>query len=113
MRGRGLIIAAPASGSGKTLVTAGLLRHLRHRGVRRAGVVSTRVSGERHSTVLEAAMTRHLPEITCLGFLPSDPEMKLPERHLVLVPAGEAAAKAAISRAAISIAAQIDVDRLI
>jgi cobyrinic acid a,c-diamide synthase len=34
MRGRGLILAAPASGSGKTLVTAGLLRHLRERGIR-------------------------------------------------------------------------------
>src|SRR5579872_1977077 len=34
MGGRGLIIAAPASGSGKTLVTAGLLRALRQRGVR-------------------------------------------------------------------------------
>ncbi|MBV8737070.1 MAG: cobyrinate a,c-diamide synthase [Alphaproteobacteria bacterium] len=34
MRARGLIIAAPASGSGKTLVTAGLLRHLRRRDVR-------------------------------------------------------------------------------
>ena len=34
MSGRGLIIAAPASGSGKTLVTAGLLRHLRRRGMR-------------------------------------------------------------------------------
>jgi cobyrinic acid a,c-diamide synthase len=32
-RGRGLIVAAPASGNGKTLVTAGLLRHLRVRGV--------------------------------------------------------------------------------
>jgi cobyrinic acid a,c-diamide synthase len=32
-RGKGLIIAAPASGSGKTLVTAGLLRHLRRSGV--------------------------------------------------------------------------------
>jgi cobyrinic acid a,c-diamide synthase len=32
-RGRGLIIAAPASGSGKTLVTAGLLRHLQRAGV--------------------------------------------------------------------------------
>jgi cobyrinic acid a,c-diamide synthase len=30
----GLILAAPASGSGKTLVTAGLLRHLRQRGWR-------------------------------------------------------------------------------
>ena len=34
MRARGLILAAPASGSGKTLVTAGLLRYLRRRGVR-------------------------------------------------------------------------------
>jgi cobyrinic acid a,c-diamide synthase len=32
--GRGLILAAPASGSGKTLVTAGLARHLRRRGLR-------------------------------------------------------------------------------
>jgi len=31
--GRGLILAAPASGSGKTLVAAGLLRHLRRRGL--------------------------------------------------------------------------------
>ena len=34
VRGRGLIIAAPASGSGKTLVTLGLLRALRNRGIR-------------------------------------------------------------------------------
>src|SRR6516162_8187766 len=34
MTGRGLILAAPASGTGKTLVTAGLARYLRRRGVR-------------------------------------------------------------------------------
>ena len=34
MAGRGLIIAAPASGSGKTLLTLALLRHLRDRGIR-------------------------------------------------------------------------------
>jgi cobyrinic acid a,c-diamide synthase len=34
VRGRGLILAAPASASGKTLVTAGLVRHLRRRGLR-------------------------------------------------------------------------------
>ncbi len=33
MTGRGLILAAPASGSGKTLVAAGLTRHLRRRGL--------------------------------------------------------------------------------
>ena len=34
MAAGGLIFAAPASGSGKTLVTAGLLRCLRRRGMR-------------------------------------------------------------------------------
>ncbi len=34
MTGRGLIFAAPKSGSGKTLIVAGLLRHLRERGIR-------------------------------------------------------------------------------
>jgi cobyrinic acid a,c-diamide synthase len=34
MSGFGLILAAPKSGSGKTLVTAALLRHLRDRGIR-------------------------------------------------------------------------------
>ena len=33
MTGRGLILAGPASGSGKTLVTAGLARNLRRRGL--------------------------------------------------------------------------------
>ena len=33
MTGRGLILAAPASGSGKTLITAGLARHFRRRGL--------------------------------------------------------------------------------
>jgi cobyrinic acid a,c-diamide synthase len=34
VNGRGLIVAAPASGNGKTLVTAGLARHLRRGGLR-------------------------------------------------------------------------------
>jgi len=34
VRGRGLILAAPSSGSGKTLLTSGLLRLLRDRGMR-------------------------------------------------------------------------------
>ena len=34
MTGRGLILAAPGSGGGKTLIAAGLLRHLSHRGRR-------------------------------------------------------------------------------
>jgi cobyrinic acid a,c-diamide synthase len=225
MRGRGLILAAPASGSGKTLVTAGLLRHLcahgwrvaaakagpdyidptfhsaasggvclnldpwamrpatlaglvsaleatadivlcegvmglfdgtgpdgetgstavlarqtgwpvllvidaRHQGASAAalvagfarhdpqlplaGVIFNRVAGARHRAVLEAAMTRHLPAIPCLGVLPQAPELALPERHLGLVPAGEraTATEAIIACAATMVAAGLDIDRL-
>jgi cobyrinic acid a,c-diamide synthase len=40
MAERGLILAAPASGSGKTLIAAGLLRHLWRRGMRVAAAKS-------------------------------------------------------------------------
>jgi cobyrinic acid a,c-diamide synthase len=223
--GRGLIVAAPASGSGKTLVTAGLLRHLRGRSVNiaaakvgpdfidptyhaaasgkpclnldvwamraatlaglvaeleaasdlilcegvmglfdgtgaqgeagstaelarltgwpvvlvvdahgqgasvaallrgfavhqptvpLAGVIFNRVSSARHSTVLTAAVSRHLPHIACLGALPADPALILPSRHLGLVPAGEALdADRVIDRAAELMGAYLDVDRLL
>src|SRR6266700_4954334 len=224
MRRRGLILAAPASGSGKTLVTAGLLRHLRQRGIRvaaakagpdyidptfhaaasggvglnldvwamrpatlaalvgaleaaadivlcegvmglfdgtgpdgetgstaalakftgwpvvlvvdarhqgasvaalvagfarqdpelpLAGVIFNRVAGPRHRALLEAAMARHLPELPCLGALPRDPDLMLPERHLGLVPAGERAeAETIIARAALAVAAGLAIERL-
>ena len=225
MTGGGLILAAPASGSGKTLVTAGLLRHLRRRGGRvaaakagpdfidptfhalagggacpnldvwamrpetlaglvgeleasaeivlcegvmglfdgtgadgeagstadlarlagwpivlvvdargqgasvaallrgfaghrpdlpLAGVVFNRVAGERHRAVLETAVARHLPGLAILGALPADPALRLPSRHLGLVPAAESAeAEAVIERAALRIGAAIDIDRLL
>ena len=40
MSARGVVLAAPASGSGKTLVTMGLLRALRRRGMRVAAAKS-------------------------------------------------------------------------
>jgi cobyrinic acid a,c-diamide synthase len=222
--GRGLILAAPASGSGKTLVTAGLLRHLRGHGVNVAaakagpdfidptyhamasgkpclnldvwamrsatlaglvteleaasdlilcegvmglfdgtgadgeagstaelarligwpivlvvdahgqaasaaallrgfathepaapivGVIFNRVAGARHRAALEGAVARHLPDLACLGALPSDPALILPSRHLGLVPADEVAdAERAIDRTATLIGANLDLARL-
>jgi cobyrinic acid a,c-diamide synthase len=224
-RGKGLIIAAPASGSGKTLVTAGLLRHFRRAGVdiaaakagpdfidptlhhaasgraclnldvwamRRAtlaglvveleatanlvlcegvmglfdgtgadgetgstaalarltgwpvvlvvdahgqgasvaallrgfadhdpsvlpvGVIFNRVSSTRHRALLAQAVARHMPDLACLGALPADPALRLPARHLGLVPAGELAeTDAVIDRAATLIGAGLDVARLV
>ena len=224
-RGKGLILAAPASGSGKTLVTAGLLRHLCRAGVdvaaakagpdfidptlhhaasgraclnldvwamRRAtlaglvaeleatadlvlcegvmglfdgtgadgetgstaelarltgwpvllvvdahgqgasaaallrgfaahdpsvlpvGVIFNRVSSARHRALLAQAVARHVPDLACLGALPPHPALRLPARHLGLVPAGELAeTDAVIDRAATLIGAALDVARLV
>jgi len=225
MRGRGLILAAPASGSGKTLLASGLLRHLRDRGMRvaaakagpdyidptfhaaasgaaslnldtwamrpstlgglvgeletaagivlcegvmglfdgtgpdgetgstaelarltgwpvvlvvdarhqgasvaalvagfarhdpelpLAGIIFNRVAGPRHRAVLENAIARHLPDLPCLGAVTQDPDLALPDRHLGLVPAGEAvAADTIVARAAQAVAAGLDIDRLV
>src|SRR6516225_5379841 len=79
-----------------------------------AAVIFNRVSGARHRAVLEGAAARHLPDLACLGALPSDPALILPSRHLGLVPAGEAAdAKHVIDRTAALIGANFDVARLL
>src|SRR5438045_3028490 len=107
MSGRGLILAAPESGSGKTLVAVGLLRHL-------AGVVFNRVAGLRHRILLEAATARHLPDLRCLGAVPGDSDLVLPERHLGLVPAGEqASAETIIARAATAVADGVAIEQLL
>ena len=52
-----------------------------------AGVVANRVAGPGHAEVLKRAL--QAVGIPFFGYLPRDPELELPERHLGLVLAGE------------------------
>jgi cobyrinic acid a,c-diamide synthase len=107
-----LVVDARHQGASAAALVAGFARH--DPGLPLAGIVFNRVAGPHHRALLEAAIARHLPEIPCLGAVKQDPKLELPERHLGLVPAGElVAAETVIARAAIAIAACLDVDRLV
>jgi len=107
-----LVVDARRQGASAAALVAGFARH--DPALPLAGVIFNRVAGGRHRALLEGAMARHLPDIPCLGALPHIPELILPERHLGLVPAGEhAASEAVIARAAIAVAENLDIDRLL
>ena len=53
------------------------------------GVIFNRVSGERHRAAIAHACQSACPDIRLLGFLPSDPGLEMPSRHLGLVQACE------------------------
>ncbi len=78
-----------------------------------AGVVFNRVAGAAHWQYLQEAMAR-LPGVKCLGGLPREPELSIPERHLGLVtsedhPLGEEY----LERLAICLEGHLDLDRLL
>jgi cobyrinic acid a,c-diamide synthase len=78
-----------------------------------AGVVFNRVGGAAHWQYLQEAMGR-LPGVKCLGGLPREPELSIPERHLGLVtsedhPLGEEY----LERLAIWLEGHLDLDRLL
>jgi len=107
-----LVVDARHQGASVAALVAGFARH--DPALPLAGIVFNRVAGPRHRALLEVAIARHLPDIACLGALPRDRELMLAERHLGLVPAGErASAETVIARAAMAVAAGLDIDRLV
>lgn len=56
--------------------------------VRIAGIILSRVSGERHARLLSDAI-ESCAQIPVLGYLPNDPAIQIPERHLGLMTAQE------------------------
>lgn len=77
------------------------------------GVVFNRVGGEGHREILAQAM-QSVPDVPVLGYIPRDPALRLPERHLGLCPPDETADAAAVYAAlADAVESRLDVRRIL
>jgi cobyrinic acid a,c-diamide synthase len=107
-----LVVDARGQGVSAAALIAGFARH--DPALPLAGVIFNRAAGPRHRAMLDAALARHLPGLRCLGCMPQQAALALPERHLGLVPAGEATkGEAVIERAAAVVESALDIDGLI
>ena len=80
-----LVVDAQGMAGSIAPLALGFARH--HPEVRVVGVVANRVGSERHAEILREALAPF--GLPLLGWLPKDPALELPERHLGLVLAGE------------------------
>ncbi|WP_117238369.1 cobyrinate a,c-diamide synthase [Thermus sediminis] len=80
-----LVVDAKGMAGSIAPLALGFARH--DPGVQVVGVVANRVGSERHAAILREALEAH--GLPLLGWLPQDPALELPERHLGLVLAGE------------------------
>ncbi|MFO1152626.1 MAG: cobyrinate a,c-diamide synthase [Rhodospirillales bacterium] len=107
-----LVLDVRAQAASAAAVLRGFASH--RADVRVAGVVFNRVGGPRHLQMVTDACRAALPHVACLGGLPRDDGLALPERHLGLVQAEEYQGLAAfLDAAADQVAAGIDIDRLL
>lgn len=81
-----LVVDAGGMAGSIAPLVLGFARH--HPEVRVVGAIANRVGSERHAGILKEALEVH--GLPLLGWLPKDPALELPERHLGLVLAGEA-----------------------
>lgn len=84
-----VVLVVDASGMAGSIAALALGFRRLARGVRLAGVVANRVGSHRHAEILKEALTAR--GVPFLGYLPKDPALALPERHLGLVLAQEVA----------------------
>ncbi|MGH8722709.1 MAG: cobyrinate a,c-diamide synthase [Burkholderiales bacterium] len=104
-----LLVDAKGLGASAAALVAGYAQH--RADVTLAGLIFNAVGSEAHRRILsEACAPLGIP---ILGFLPRDPALTLPERHLGLVQAAEhPALEDFLARAAVWAAAQLDLEML-
>ena len=92
-----LVIDASGSAASAAATALGFLKYRDDSGI--AGAFVNRVTGERHFELVKAALAEI--GLTCVGWMPRDEALRMPDRHLGLVPVQERPeARAQIARAA-------------
>ena len=102
-----LVVDASGSAASAAATALGFLKYREDSGI--AGVFVNRASNERHYALVREAMAGI--GLTCVGWMPKDRDLHMPDRHLGLVPVEERPdVEAQVARAAGLI--QIDLDAL-
>ena len=106
-----LLVDVPGQAASVAALVGGFLRHRPEVPV--AGVVFNRVGSPAHRAMITRAMQAAHPGLPLLGWLPHDPAMTLPERHLGLIQAREHNdLDARLDAAAALVAAHVDLEAL-
>src|SRR3989442_1145358 len=79
--------------------------------LRLSGVILNRVAGETHAQMCSEAIAHH-SKVPVLGAIPVRQDMKLPERHLGLVPASEMKDGKVLNAIIDQVEAHVDLDRV-
>jgi len=80
--------------------------------VKLAGVLLNRVGGPGHAQMVADAIESAVG-LPVLGYLPDDAQLRLPERHLGLIPVAEAERRAWVDRAREQVEQSVDVERIL
>lgn len=103
-----LVLDGSGSAASAAATALGFLKYRPDSGI--VGALVNRVSGERHFELIRDALAG--VGLPCVGWLPKDEALRMPDRHLGLVPAGERPRAAAqIGRAAAAL--RLDFDGLL
>ncbi len=106
-----LVIDASRQAGSIAALIEGFVRHRPE--ITIGAVICNRVGSPNHRRMLDEALATVTPEIPAVEFLPTDPALALPERHLGLVQASEhCALDRFLDRAATFVASHLNLDRL-
>lgn len=82
-----LVVDVKGQGASAAAIVRGFRYHREDCAVE--AVIFNNVGGKNHETILRDAMERAMPGFPVLGYLPRNPALRLPSRHLGLVQAAE------------------------